>query len=90
MNEGADLPSFFEKLSRGCATGCTGSAGDKKSQIRHLVVSRSLPVEGIPVQNHELLHGHRPLTGNCGDDLVFAREDAVLIIEGDGLAAFAK
>ena len=40
--------------------------------------------EGGPVQSHELLYGHRPLTGNCGDDLVFAREDAVLIIEGDG------
>src|SRR6516162_4130209 len=41
-------------------------------------------VEGGPVQGHELLHGHRPLTGNCGDDLVFAREDAVLVVEGDG------
>lgn len=36
------------------------------------------------MQSNELLHGHRRLAGDFGDYLVFAREDAVLIIEGDG------
>src|SRR6516165_8901655 len=40
--------------------------------------------KGVPVQSDELLHGHRWLAGDFGDDLVFAREDAALIIEGDG------
>jgi hypothetical protein len=39
--------------------------------------------EGFSVRSHEIPHGHRRLTGQFGDDLVFAREDAVLIVEGD-------
>src|SRR5712671_6755663 len=40
--------------------------------------------EGVPMQSHELLNSHRALAGDFGDDAVFAGEDAVLIIEGDG------
>jgi hypothetical protein len=35
------------------------------------------------VRNDKVLYGHRRLTGQFGDDLVFAREDAVLIIDGN-------
>src|SRR5215469_891299 len=50
----------------------------------HSVAGGAHSVEGVAVQSHELLHGHRPLAGDFGDDLVFAREDAVLIIEENG------
>jgi hypothetical protein len=39
--------------------------------------------EGFSVRSHEIPHGHRRLPGQFGDGLVFAREDAVLIVEGD-------
>jgi hypothetical protein len=35
------------------------------------------------VRSHEVLYGHRRLAGQFSDDLVFAREDTVLIIDGD-------
>ena len=41
------------------------------------------PLEGFSVRSHEILHGHRRLTGHFADDLVFAREDAALTVEGD-------
>src|SRR6202048_4283705 len=40
--------------------------------------------EGFSVRSYEILHGHRRLTGQFGDELVFTREEAVLIVEGDG------
>jgi hypothetical protein len=39
--------------------------------------------EGFSVRSYEILHGHRRLTGQFGDELVFTREEAVLIVEGD-------
>ena len=39
--------------------------------------------EGFSVQSHEILHCHRRLPGQFGDELVFTREEAVLIVEGD-------
>jgi hypothetical protein len=35
------------------------------------------------VRYHEVLYGHRRLAGQFGDDLVFALEDAALIIDGN-------
>src|SRR6202020_2023866 len=39
--------------------------------------------EGFSVRSHELPHGHWRLAGQFGDELVFTREEAVLIVDGD-------
>ena len=57
--------------------------GLKPAPDVHASPGSAHPLEGSSVRSHEILHGHRRLTGHFADDLVFAREDAVLIVEGD-------
>jgi hypothetical protein len=37
-------------------------------------------LEGFLVRSHKFLHGHRRLAGQLGDEFVFTREEAVLIV----------
>ena len=55
--------------------------GRPKTSVRQ--PSALTVVKASSVRRHEILHGHRRFTGQFGDDLVFAREDAGLIVEGD-------
>ena len=57
--------------------------GLKAAQKRPCVSFQRSRRESFSVRRHEILHGHWRFTGQFGDDLVFAREDAALIVEGD-------
>src|SRR5215831_3031266 len=89
------MPVSIQLVRLAEASRCVGYALPASSPLRRLLVHKAEcngrasaggahTVEGVAVQSHELLHGHWPLAGDFGDDLVFAREDAVLIIQGDG------
>jgi hypothetical protein len=39
--------------------------------------------EGFSVRSHEIPHRHRRLAGQFGDELVFTRKEAVLIVDSD-------
>jgi hypothetical protein len=81
------IRSITRRASRSDVTGTTNGPGAIACGALRLLGTSggsAHSVEGVAVQSNELLHSHRRLAGDFGDYLVFAREDAVLIIERDG------
>src|SRR5580692_3615506 len=60
-----------------------GRVGLKAATSVHASACSARLREGFSVRSYEILHSHRRLAGQFGDELVFTREKAVLIVEGN-------